>query len=408
MKRIIVCMDGTWQSLHQPRLTNIGIIARSIAHKETRDDATEVHQTVIYTHGVGSSMGALAQRGFFGSISYAINRFGGGAFGEGLEDGILDTYLRLAFDYEDGDEIYIFGFSRGAFAARRLAGLINTAGIVSRRHTEKALEGFRLYYNAPGDDATDEKKREHAEKAAKFRLDYGKGSRRDDGTRLASSEVPRIKYLGVFDTVAQRGLAEVVASMTPWTEPNRFSFVNNRICANVDNARHAVAIDEARIGFPASLWESLEDDNKRVGRRAYEQRWFVGTHGDIGGGEANVALSAVALKWIVEGAQKAGLRFYATYGDDESPLDKTLREAGYESPISRPRLDKAWMPLHYPFRIRRIWREKGKPTRIDAEFLLDEAVFKRATAEKLRPRYLPSPLRPFRTVLKEWTKEHRP
>lgn len=407
MKRIIVCMDGTWQSLNQPQLTNIGIIARSIAHKETRADGSEVHQTVIYTHGVGSSIGALAKRGLFGSLSHWLNRVSGGAFGEGLEDGILDTYLRIAFDYELGDEIYIFGFSRGAFAARRLAGFINTAGIVSRRFTEKAQEGFRLYYSAPGDDATDEQKRAHHEAATKFRMDYGKGARNEDGTRRPSADVPPITFLGVFDTVEQRGAAEVIASITPWSEPKRFGFVNRRVCPNVQNARHAVAIDENRIGFPCSLWEGIDDDNKRLGRRAYEQRWFIGSHGDVGGGEKNGQLSAGALKWIVEGAQAAGLRFYATYGDDESPLDQRLREAGFESPISRPPLSKAWMLLHYPLRPRRIWRERNKPTRTDIDFLFDESVMRRFCAEKLRPRYQPGPLRPFRNALKEWQKEQR-
>lgn len=407
MKRIIVCMDGTWQSLNQPQLTNIGVIARSVAHKETRADGSEVHQTVIYTHGVGSSMGALARRGFFGSLSYAINRMSGGAFGEGLEDGILDTYLRLAFDYEEGDEIYIFGFSRGAFAARRLAGFINTAGIVSRRYTHMARDGFRLYYSAPGDDATDEQKRAHAEDAAKFRTAYGKGARNADGTRRASSQVPPIKFLGVFDTVEQRGASEVLASLTPWRERRRYGFVNRRVCPNVENARHAVAIDESRIGFPASLWEDIDDDNKRIGRRAYQQLWFIGSHGDVGGGEKNGQLSAGALKWIVEGARDAGLRFYATYGDDESPLDERLREAGFESPISRPPLSKAWMLLHYPFRPRRIWRSREKPTRTDAEMMLDQAVLRRFFADKLRPRYQPGPLRPFRNALKEWHKDHR-
>lgn len=404
MKRIIVCMDGTWQSLHQPKLTNIGIIARSVAHKETRPDGSEVHQTVIYTHGVGSSIGALAQRGFLEQVSYSFNRLAGGAFGEGLEDGIVDTYLRLAFDYEAGDEIYIFGFSRGAFAARRLAGFINTAGIVSRRHTHMAREGFRLYYRAPGDGATDEQKQAHAAEAAEFRRQYGKGNRNEDGTRRATSDVPPIKYLGVFDTVAQRGFAEVVASMTPWHEKSRFKFVNNRVCPNVQNARHAVAIDEDRIGFPCSLWENLDEDNKRVGRRAFEQRWFVGTHGDVGGGESG-KLSAAALKWIAEGAQAAGLRFYATYGEDESPLDQALREAGYDAPITRPKLSKAWQPVHYPFRSRRIWRAKEKPSRTDADLLLDENVFRRATGN--RPRYQPAPLKPFRPAFKEWHKEHR-
>lgn len=403
MKRIIVCMDGTWQSLNQQKLTNIGIIARSIAHKETRPDGSTVHQTVIYTHGVGSSMGALSHRGFLGEASAAFNRLAGGAFGEGLEDGILDTYLRLAFDYEAGDDIYIFGFSRGAFAARRLAGFINTAGIVSRRFTHKARDGFRIYYDAPGDNASDEDKRAHAERAAAFRREFGKGARNEDGTRRQTDDAPKIAYVGVFDTVAQRGFADVVASMTPWAERRRYSFANYRVPACVQSARHALAIDEARIGFPCLLWEDLDESNRRAGRRAFEQRWFVGTHGDVGGGEGP-KLAAAALKWIAEGAAKAGLRFYATYGADESPLDEALRIAGYDAPISRPRLTKAWQPINYPFRARRIWREKDKPTVTDVEFMLDDFVLQRAAADGLRPRYRPGPLRPFRGAIKEWMK----
>lgn len=404
MKRIVVCMDGTWQSLHQANLTNIGVLARSIAHKETLPDGREIQQTVIYTHGVGSSMGALAQRGLLEEWSASFNRLAGGAFGEGLEDGILDTYLRLAFDYEAGDEIYIFGFSRGAFAARRLTGFINTAGIVSRRYTHMAREGFRLYYRAPGEDASPEDKRAHEEEAKRFRLAYGKGDRNEDGTRRQTDTVPNIAYLGVFDTVAQRGFADVMASITPWHEPERYRFKNQRIARNVLRARHALAVDERRIGFPVSLWENLEEDNMRMGRRAFEQRWFVGAHGDVGGGESR-KLSALALKWVAEGARDAGLRFYATYGGDESPLEEALREAGFDAPISRPRWSKAWQPMNYPFRARRIWRNKDKPTVSDAEAMLDESVLRRVRAGELRPRYLPGPLRPFRNALKEISKQ---
>src|SRR3990167_1487941 len=168
MKRIIICMDGTWQTLNQAKLTNIAIIARSVAHQDIRPDGTRIHQQVIYSEGVGSTVGALEKSGFFGGLIYRTTRLFGGAFGEGLEDIIVETYLRLAFAYEEGDEIYIFGFSRGAFAARRLAGFINTAGIVSRRHAEKAREGFRLYYRAPRDDAPEADKLAHAEQARPF------------------------------------------------------------------------------------------------------------------------------------------------------------------------------------------------------------------------------------------------
>lgn len=409
MKRIVICMDGTWQSLNQEQLTNIGVIARSIGHKETRLDGSFVHQTVIYTQGVGSSLGALAPRSFFQKASSSFNRLAGGAFGEGLEDGILDTYLRLAFDYEAGDEIYIFGFSRGAFAARRLSGLINTAGIVSRRFTHKARDAFRLYYEKPRDGATDEQKREHARAASQFRKLYGKGARNVDGTRRQTDDVPAIAYLGVFDTVAQRGLGDVIASFTPWSETDKFRFKNYRVSSNVLYARHAVAVDESRLGFPALLWDDLEEDNVRLGRKAYQQRWFVGTHGDIGGGDGS-KLSALALKWIAEGARDAGLRFYATHDDDRSPLDDALADAGLcvDANISRPPLIKALQPMNYPWRGRKIWNRRERPSLADAQECFDPSVLQRATSDHIKPRYRPASLRPFNRVFKDWAKNHPP
>lgn len=405
MKRIIICMDGTWQSLNQENLTNIGIIARSIAHKERQDDGTFIEQIVIYTQGVGSSIGALTKRSFLEEASASFNRLAGGAFGEGLEDGIVDTYLRLAFDYEKGDEIYIFGFSRGAFAARRLAGFINTAGIVSRRFTHKARDGFRLYYDQPGDDATEAERNEHEAACRQFRMLYGKGGRREDGTRIPLDEVPPIQFLGVFDTVAQRGFGDVVAAFTPWKDKLRYSFRNYHVPGNVLNARHACATDESRLGFPVLLWDSLHEDNQRVGRAdAYQQRWFVGTHGDIGGGEGS-KLSALTLKWMAEGARDAGLRFYATHGEDTSPLDDALRDAGlcFDADISRPKsFWKALQPMNYPLRPRKIWANKEKPTVQDLTGYFDASVLERYGAENLRPRYRPAQLKPFKSVMREW------
>lgn len=406
MKRIVVCMDGTWQTLNQDELTNIGIIARSVAHKETKPDGSTVQQTVIYTLGVGSSLGALSDTSFLQRAQTSFTRFAGGAFGEGLEDLVLDTYLRLAFNYEAGDEVYIFGFSRGAFAARRLAGFINTAGIVSRRHINKARDGFRLYYNRPRGDATDEAKREHEEAAAQFRRLYGKGDRNTDGTRRATDDAPRITYLGVFDTVAQRGVGDVIASFTPWGDSKSHKFANYRVSPNVLNARHAVALDENRLGFPVTLWDGIEEDNSRLGRRAYDQRWFAGSHGDIGGGDGS-KLSAIALKWIAEGARDAGLRFYATYGDDESPLDQRMREAGmcFDADIVRPRMPKALQPINFPWRSRKVWTRRERPTLDDAQSIFAPSVLQRAHADHLKPRYRPASLRPFQKALKEWRPE---
>lgn len=403
MKRIVVCMDGTWQSLNQDDLTNIGIISRSIAHKETRPDGSLVEQIVFYTLGVGSSLSALSDPSLLRGVQESLNRTIGGAFGEGLEDLILDTYLRIAFNYEAGDEIYIFGFSRGAFAARRLSGFINAAGIVSRRHIHQAREGFRLYYNRPPRNAPEAKKRAHEEATKEFRKVYGKGERNPDGTRRQTDDVTPIKYLGVFDTVAQRGWAQVLGAFLPKPKSRRFQ--NYRVSPNVQWARHAVAIDENRLGFPVTLWEGIEEDNARLGRQAYQQRWFVGSHGDVGGGNQSL-LSALALKWIAEGAREAGLRFYGTYGQDLSPLDQRLREAGlsWDANISRPKLPRALSPMNYPWNARKIWNGKGDPSLEDAQATFDEAVFRRASAEQLR--YRPKPLRPFRQAIDEWSRKH--
>src|SRR5262249_23104754 len=148
MKRIVICMDGTWQTLRQENTTNIGIIARSVFHGE-RTPQGEIEQIVIYEHGVGSTTDALGKRDWGRQFGDWFSHLTGGIFGEGVEDSIVETYIRLAFNYEPGDEIYIFGFSRGAFAARSLGGMIATVGITSRRHVERSWEAFWLYRSKP-------------------------------------------------------------------------------------------------------------------------------------------------------------------------------------------------------------------------------------------------------------------
>ena len=402
LKRFVICFDGTWQKLKQPKPTNIAIIARSVAHTNTLADGTLIPQIVLYSQGVGSNVDALGKDGFMDGMTEWLNRVMGGVFGEGLEDAIVETYLRLAFNYEDGDEIYVFGFSRGAFCARSFAGLIGCAGIVSRMHAEKAWDAFRLYRAHPGKKATKFELEDYERARRDFRASYGKGKRAADGTRVKSDEAPKITYLGIFDTVGQRGVPSALGGLAVLFN-RRFGFHDMEIGQCVLSARHAVAVDENRLGFPPTLWEGVEDANKRPhcadGRQRYAQRWFIGTHGDIGGGEGS-PLSAAPLKWIAEGAAECGLRFYGTYGENESPLSQAVREAGlvFKGPISRPRFWDSLSPMNYPLAARRIWSAKSRKEKPSADYassILDPSVVERLTAADLKPRYRPGSLKPF-------------
>lgn len=399
MKRFVICLDGTWQKLRQDKLTNIGVIARSVAHSAPGPNGASIPQIVLYSQGVGSTIEALSDMSTLAKASSRLQQMAGGAFGEGLEDQIVDTYLRLAFNYEADDEIFIFGFSRGAYAARSLAGMINAAGIVSRRHAEQAWEAFALYRKRVTDPSDSAQKEVHAKELQTFRKLYGKGRRDAAGKRMQTDDVPNIQYLGIFDTVGQRGIPETFGALSRALN-KKYGFHDLNIASNVQSARHAVAVDEDRLGFPPTLWENLEERNAASGQRRFEQCWFVGTHGDVGGGLGS-PLSAPPLKWIADGAEAAGLKFYPT---EESPLHEALREANADfcAPIARPSFLGGLSPMQYRLAQRRIWKDKSPPTREVAELLLHRSVAQRFVSKAVRPRYNPTPLQPFRKAIRDW------
>ncbi len=392
MKRIAICLDGTWQSLRQERNTNIGILARSIAHSATDADGASLSQIVIYTQGVGSTIGALDKTYSRGLSRLASNimTLVGGAFGDGLEDSILDTYLRLCFNYDPGDEIYIFGFSRGAFSARSLAALISKAGILSRRSAEQAVAAFDLYRDSSRDAL-------HPDAVA-FRRKYGKRVHRN-GERIDFR--PLIQYMGIFDTVGQRGLPLGIWPFSMRTR-TRFAFhdlnLSDRVCA----ARHALAVDERRRLFPPTLWENFDALNDAARTRSrenpYAQRWFVGTHGDVGGGTPS-SLNVFPLAWVAEGARKAGLVFDA---DPDSPLMIALQDAPRHlfAPITNARGLDAFMPINWEGRPRTIYQGEAA-TAEEAAALLDPTVIARVAGGGKKQRYDPRALRPLRKAILE-------
>ncbi|MCX4095141.1 DUF2235 domain-containing protein [Nocardia sp. alder85J] len=275
MKRLVVCCDGTWGTESNPTVSNIVKIAESVRLSTSRDTGEHVGQRVFYTDGPGS-------RG------YRLDKWLGGAFGLGLDAALATMYWQVALNWEEGDEIFIFGFSRGAFTARSLAGMINRLGLLTPdalidKAYPQALAIYRERKAHPDDPDPPE--------WAAFR------------ERYCTPSVP-IKFLGVFDTVGAMGV--------PGITTHRYRFHDLRLSPIVHCARQALAIDERRRVYQPCLWEITDEDGVRRQRPdRVEQVWFTGCHGDIGGGNADSRLSDTTLRWMIREAQVQGLEFDA-------------------------------------------------------------------------------------------------
>jgi hypothetical protein len=265
-KRLVVCCDGTWNFPDQKSPTNVTKIALAVAP----EDKDGVEQRVFYHRGVGTNR---------------FERFRGGAFGAGLSRNVCDTYRFLVQNYEPGDELFFFGFSRGAFTARSAAGLVRNAGILRPDHTDRIGEAYSLY-RSRNDNNTP-----RGREATLFRRSY--------------SHEPDIHFVGVFDTVGALGVP-VDGSRLIAMFNKRWQFHNTDLSTTVHNAFQALAIDEKRRPFKPAVWnvQASAPENQRV-----EQVWFAGVHSDVGGGYPDHAVSDIPLLWMVDRARQCGLHF---------------------------------------------------------------------------------------------------
>ncbi len=302
MKRLIYCCDGTWNTSDSAHPTNVVKLAQMVV--PTTPDGTK--QIVNYVVGVGSGRGA-------GRLARLIDRFAGGALGTGLMANVVDAYRALVFAYEPGDEIYIFGFSRGAFTARSLAGLIRSTGIIEPRNVWMIPEAVARYRSGEAKTKPDD------EASFQYRLRWSPGTYTSMDERIWREGLPApkgavdpgqplsITYLGVWDTVGALGVPGHLKTLASLFN-GRHGFHDAKLSRSVKAARHAVAIDERRRTFDPTLWEKLEElDAANGGRGKYYQKWFPGNHGSVGGGGEIVSLSNDALIWVAEGAQHEGL-----------------------------------------------------------------------------------------------------
>lgn len=316
MKRIVIACDGTWNRLDAENPTNVAKLVQSVL--PVAGDG--VAQVACHLDGVGSGRGT-------GWLARKLDRALGGMLGQGLMATVAEAYRFLVFSYAPGDEIYLFGFSRGAYMARSLAGLIRTCGILRRANAAALPAAVALYQRR--DRASDPE----GEDALAFRLRHASHVMTGDGEAAwrAARGAPagialRLAYVGVWDTVGALGLPNHMALAA---RLNRgLGFHDTALWHGVRAARHAVALDERRRTFPPTLWDNLASLNAAAGGGRYAQLWFPGDHTSVGGGGHATALSDDALAWVAEGAIAAGL------GVDPAALAGWRASRDWRGPLS--------------------------------------------------------------------------
>lgn len=271
MKRIVICADGTWnerdqmdQESRKRRPTNVTKVARTIL--TTSSDGTP--QIVCYLDGVGTGGG--------------MDKLTGGAFGDGICANVVALYRFILYNYSKGDQLFFFGFSRGAFTVRTLIGFMNRVGLLDKDDDYFVPDMFALYERneVPGSDS--------------WKKAFRKSEKR---------ECPPIAFVGVWDTVGALGAPGWLGR---YLNGNKYAFHDVGLNEHVTHAYHALAIDEHRVPFEPTWWERPAD-----WPGVLEQVWFCGAHSNVGGGYKPDGLANIPLQWLVEKAKALGLEFDA-------------------------------------------------------------------------------------------------
>jgi len=276
-RRLIVLFDGTWNT--RDDRTNVERMAEAVA----KDGADGVPQEKWYDPGPGTDW---------------YDRIRGGAFGYGVSHNIQLGYRWVAQHWADDAELFVFGFSRGAYTARSLVGLIRKSGLL-RHATDPLLdEAYALYRNKdvhPDDPEA---------------MDF----------RAAHSRVIRVKFIGVWDTVGSLGVP-LTGALIPWGR-DHYQWHDTELSKIVEYAYHALATDEHREDYEATVWTKLKPQNKDV-----EQRWFIGAHANVGGGYKYDRLHHIPLRWLQDKAVACGLGLKALQAVEPNDYRATVRDS---------------------------------------------------------------------------------
>jgi uncharacterized protein (DUF2235 family) len=307
MKNIVICCDGTGNEISE-NISNVLKLYRCLR----KTDKTTPFQAVFYDPGVGT----LARPDPWRKLKQDFVAILGLATGYGLDDNVLASYRFLVENYEKGDQIYMFGFSRGAYTVRVLAGLIHKVGLISRQQKNLAGSGLTAYKqfsgngqqndpasltDAGGDEAGDDEgplPTSRDDQAAQF-------------ARILSTSWPTIRFVGVWDTVASVIVPRPDRFYLPSLEELAYTLQN----PSVKTFHQAISIDERRCMFRLKTWDDPQIfthnrfNQVNAEPQDIKQVWFAGVHADIGGGypERESALSKYPLLWMIDEAVKCGL-----------------------------------------------------------------------------------------------------
>lgn len=299
-RRLVICCDGTWNNPEKKDVTNVVKLSRLIIPI----DSSGINQVVFYDWGVGSE-----------GASTAIQ---GGAMGAGLDKNIKDAYRFIVHNYCPGDEIFIFGFSRGAYTARSTVGFIRNVGILKKEHAELISKAYKMY----------RAKTHHPDSATAHELREKYCHVINDFPDMPC--IPQIQFIGVWDTVGALGIPlRILQDLNN----KKYEFHDTELSSTVKYACHALAIDEKRWDFKPTFWTRIPAVNQEV-----HQVWFAGVHCDIGGGYEEHQLSDITLKWMVEHATTQGLE-----------IDQNLLESltGSSNPLHLGNLHQSWRGVYW-------------------------------------------------------------
>lgn len=339
-KKIVVCLDGTGNQMKAKGHTNVATLY------EMLDLSNPDRQLGYYDPGPGTMSSANAH----GPLGRWVSKMAGLAFGSGMRTNLGEAYTFLMHHWQPGDELYVFGFSRGAYTARALVGMLNRPGLLrpgSENLVPYAVAKYATNKTFTHADREDLRAFSHAfcwgTKAAPLSPPWA-----DDTYEMHWHAVP-IKYLGVWDTVKAAGILRFGDLHWPFTHQ----------LPNVDRIRHAVSIDEHRRPYREYLAAPRP--------HGLEEAWFAGVHSDVGGTFVDDSrLSRITLKWIVDG----------TVGDLDLRTGAYARQCTVEASFAegvRHAMGKIWIltgvrhrPLPDTARLHASVRDRRK---VDASYL---------------------------------------